>query len=48
MLGMFDRQHKGTIGFEDFGALWKYVIDFKSPKKPLLSSIYIQLSLAGY
>jgi Ca2+-binding EF-hand superfamily protein len=32
MLGMFDRQHKGTIGFEDFGALWKYVKDFKPPK----------------
>lgn len=30
MLGMFDRQHRGTINFEDFGALWKYVTDWQA------------------
>jgi len=30
MLGMFDRQNRGTIGFEDFGALWKYVTDWQT------------------
>lgn len=27
---MFDRQNKGQISFEDFGALWKYVTDWQS------------------
>lgn len=30
MLGMFDRQQKGTINFEDFGGLWKYVTDWQA------------------
>lgn len=30
MIGMFDRQNKGQISFEDFGALWKYVTDWQS------------------
>lgn len=30
MIGMFDRQNKGSIGFEEFGALWKYVTDWQS------------------
>lgn len=28
--GMFDRHHRGTITFEDFGALWKYVTDWQA------------------
>jgi programmed cell death protein 6 len=24
MIGMFDKQNTGCIGFQDFGALWKY------------------------
>ena len=27
---MFDRQNKGTINFEDFGLLWKYVTDWQA------------------
>lgn len=27
---MFDRQNRGQIGFEDFGALWKYVTDWQN------------------
>lgn len=27
--GMFDRHNKGQISFDDFGALWKYVIDWQ-------------------
>ena len=27
---MFDRQNRGTINFEDFGALWKYVTDWQN------------------
>ena len=27
--GMFDRKKSGTINFEEFGALWKYVTDWK-------------------
>lgn len=27
---MFDRQNRGTINFEDFGALWKYVTDWQT------------------
>lgn len=30
MIGMFDKQNKGTVNFEDFGALWKYVIDWQN------------------
>lgn len=30
MLGMFDRQNRGTINFDDFGALWKYVTDWQA------------------
>lgn len=26
---MFDRHNKGQINFEDFGSLWKYIIDWK-------------------
>lgn len=28
--GMFDKQNRGTISFEDFGALWKYVTDWQA------------------
>lgn len=27
---MFDRQQRGTISFEDFGAIWKYVTDWQT------------------
>lgn len=27
---MFDKQNRGTISFEDFGALWKYVTDWQA------------------
>lgn len=30
MIGMFDKQNRGTVSFEDFGALWKYVTDWQS------------------
>lgn len=30
MIGMFDRQNKGQIGFDDFGSLWKYVTDWQN------------------
>lgn len=30
LLGMFDRQNKGQVNFEDFGALWKYVTDWQN------------------
>ncbi|KAF7280777.1 hypothetical protein GWI33_005504 [Rhynchophorus ferrugineus] len=30
MIGMFDRQNRGQIGFDDFGALWKYVTDWQN------------------
>lgn len=26
---MFDRRNSGQINFDDFGALWKYIIDWK-------------------
>ncbi|XP_077297133.1 apoptosis-linked gene-2 isoform X2 [Arctopsyche grandis] len=29
MIGMFDKQSRGTVNFEDFGALWKYVTDWQ-------------------
>lgn len=28
--GMFDKQNRGAISFEDFGALWKYVTDWQN------------------
>jgi Ca2+-binding EF-hand superfamily protein len=28
MIGMFDRQGTGTIGFQEFMSLWKYVTDW--------------------
>ncbi|KAG8236866.1 hypothetical protein J437_LFUL017231 [Ladona fulva] len=30
MIGMFDKQNRGTVNFEDFGALWKYVTDWQN------------------
>lgn len=30
MIGMFDRDRTGTINFQEFGALWKYVTDWQS------------------
>nr|ADM26624.1 apoptosis-linked protein 2 [Polypedilum vanderplanki] len=30
MIGMFDKQNTGTVSFQDFGALWKYVTDWQS------------------
>ncbi|EDV98553.1 GH22343 [Drosophila grimshawi] len=30
MIGMFDRENRGTVSFQDFGALWKYVTDWQS------------------
>lgn len=30
MIGMFDKQSRGTVNFEDFGALWKYVTDWQN------------------
>ncbi|XP_075211898.1 apoptosis-linked gene-2 [Lycorma delicatula] len=30
MIGMFDKQGRGSVSFEDFGALWKYVTDWQS------------------
>lgn len=29
-VGMFDKQSRGTVSFEDFGALWKYVTDWQN------------------
>mmetsp|Transcript_10974 Transcript_10974/g.17945 ORF Transcript_10974/g.17945 Transcript_10974/m.17945 type:complete len:226 (-) Transcript_10974:5-682(-) len=29
MIHMFDRDGSGTIGFDEFGALWKYITDWK-------------------
>lgn len=28
--GMFDRENRGTVSFQDFGALWKYVTDWQN------------------
>lgn len=28
--GMFDKQSRGTVSFQDFGALWKYVTDWQN------------------
>ncbi|KAL0276938.1 UNVERIFIED_CONTAM: hypothetical protein PYX00_004396 [Menopon gallinae] len=30
MISMFDKHNNGTIGFEEFGALWKYVTDWQN------------------
>ncbi|XP_050420322.1 programmed cell death protein 6-like [Adelges cooleyi] len=30
MINMFDKTNKGTITFDDFGALWKYVTDWQN------------------
>lgn len=30
MIGMFDKNNSGTINFEEFGALWKYVSDWQA------------------
>lgn len=30
MIGMFDKHNRGTVNFEDFGALWKYVTDWQN------------------
>lgn len=30
MIGMFDRQGRGTVSFEEFGNLWKYVVDWQN------------------
>ncbi|NP_001280285.1 uncharacterized protein LOC100163108 [Acyrthosiphon pisum] len=30
MMNMFDKSNKGTITFEDFGALWKYIVDWQN------------------
>lgn len=29
-VGMFDKQNRGQISFDDFGALWKYVTDWQA------------------
>lgn len=29
-LGMFDKDHNGTINFQEFGALWKYIQDWQT------------------
>lgn len=33
MIGMFDRDRNGTISFQEFGALWKYVQDWQTTFK---------------
>ncbi|XP_014270419.1 programmed cell death protein 6 [Halyomorpha halys] len=30
MIGMFDKQNRGGVTFEDFGYLWKYVTDWQN------------------
>lgn len=30
MIGMFDRDRSGTINFQEFGSLWKYVQDWQT------------------
>jgi len=30
MIGMFDHDHTGTIGFHEFSGLWKYVTDWQN------------------
>ena len=33
MVGMFDRDRSGTINFQEFGSLWKYVNDWQTTFK---------------
>lgn len=33
MIGMFDKDHSGTINFQEFGSLWKYVQDWQKTFK---------------
>ena len=33
MIGMFDIDRTGTINFQEFGALWKYVHDWQTTFK---------------
>ena len=33
MIGMFDRDRTGTINFQEFGSLWKYVQDWQTTFK---------------
>ncbi|VVC26356.1 Hypothetical protein CINCED_3A009646 [Cinara cedri] len=30
MIGMFDKHSRGTVSFDDFGSLWKYVTDWQA------------------
>lgn len=30
MIGMFDKENRGSVSFQDFGALWKYVTDWQN------------------
>lgn len=30
MIGMFDKHNRGSITFDDFGSLWKYVTDWQA------------------
>lgn len=30
LIGMFDRDNRGTVSFEHFGALWKYITDWEN------------------
>lgn len=30
MIGMFDKENRGAVSFQDFGALWKYVTDWQN------------------
>ncbi|XP_050443605.1 programmed cell death protein 6 [Adelges cooleyi] len=30
MISMFDKHNRGTVSFDDFGALWKYVTDWQA------------------
>lgn len=29
-IGMFDKENRGSVSFQDFGALWKYVTDWQN------------------
>lgn len=33
MIGMFDKDRSGTINFQEFGSLWKYVQDWQTTFK---------------
>lgn len=30
VIDMFDRENRGTVSFQDFGALWKYITDWEN------------------